>query len=195
VDGPAAVIVNGAWCSCKEDLVTHHQWVTPIGEIPPRFVFSRQLATPCSHLIALSLMCYYSLPHWASHCVPSLICDDCMFEGGRSNPEGMAFHYVIGCLCLLFLGTFGHGLVGGFCKKKGLWLYSCSLTSIWGLIWYPSRMGSPLLAISFRSDTTWETLILATWSHFSLPYISLPFAHYKPFSHLGPYLSTGSTRC
>ena len=44
--------------------------------------------------------------------MPLLICHGRMFEGGPSNPEGMVFHYVIGCLCLFLLGTLGHGLLG-----------------------------------------------------------------------------------
>lgn len=43
-----------------------------------------------------------------------------MFEGGPSNPKGMIFHYTIGYLCLLFLGTLGHGLMGGLGGKNVL---------------------------------------------------------------------------
>jgi len=57
---------------------------------------------------------------------------DRVFEGGPSNPEGMAFHYVIWYFCFLIMDTFGHGLVGGFDRKNGLGLYSCPLVQLGG---------------------------------------------------------------
>lgn len=129
--------------------------------------------------------------------MPSPICYDHMFEDGSSNPEGMAFHYVVGCFSLLSLDIFGHGLVGVFGRKNGLGLYFCSLVPTWWLILYFSPVGSPLLTGGFRSDTTWKTPILVAWLCFLTPYTSLPSAHYNMFSlfsHLGPHFSIGSIR-
>ena len=68
-----------------------------------------------------------------------------MFEGGPSNPEGMALHCVVGYFCLLIMDTFGHGLIGGFNGKSGLGLCSCALDLFWMLTLDPSLVESLLL--------------------------------------------------
>jgi len=62
-----------------------------------------------------SSMCHF-LCHLSQPCGPSPICYDHMFEGGPSDPEGMAYNCVFGYFCLLIMDTFWNGLVGGFIR-------------------------------------------------------------------------------
>lgn len=83
------------------------------------------------------------------------------------------------------MDAFGHGLVGGFLRKSGLGLYSCLLRPIWWLALYPSPVGSPLLAISFRPGTTWEILILVAWSYFATPHVTCFRVYSLTLTHFG----------
>ena len=97
---------------CFEVPVTHHLWVTPIGD---HFLLDCvQLTTPCNHQLA---RCATSSPldlaMWSL-----TIYHDHMFEGGPIEPKGMPCHFVIEYFSLLIMDTYGHGLMGGICRKE-----------------------------------------------------------------------------
>lgn len=168
--------------SWSQILLTTSGW-HPQEKFSPRIVFSRQPIAPCSHHIAryATILCHLSQPL----CVLTHLFWLYVW-GGPSNPEGMAFHYVIGYFCLLIMDKFGHRLVGGFGRKNGLALCSCPLvqTPTWWLVFNHSLVGTPLVATTFRSGTTWEIPILVAWSRFMTLHTSLPSAHHNPFSHI-----------
>ena len=145
-----------------------------------------------------SLMCYFSLTP-----KPTIVwtCSSVMIVCLKVGLPTLKVWFSL-CSWVFLLTYHGHfwtWISAGIRRKEWAWFVLLSPCQIWWLVLYPSPLGSSLLAISFRSGTTRETLILVAWPRFLTSHTSLPLVHYMNISfphisHLGPHLSIGSTR-